>query len=145
MSDGRVPDQAALYDHIRKAPVRKSAVDGKTAGNVEEAFKTAAKTPVPVVAQRTYANEDAIDLFRRALVLLDNVLDITVWPLQQQLADRNLADPDPPGVFTFLFGTHPPAIDRIGAALAWEQGLKGQEIAAAPRRYFVASTRPVCG
>ncbi len=42
--------------------------------------------------------------------------------LQQQLADRNLSDPDPPGVFTFLFGTHPPAVDRIGAALAWEQG-----------------------
>jgi STE24 endopeptidase len=42
--------------------------------------------------------------------------------LQQQLADRNLSDPDPPGVFTFLFGTHPPAIDRIGAAVAWEQG-----------------------
>ena len=42
--------------------------------------------------------------------------------LQQQLADRNLADPDPPGAFSFLFGTHPPTIDRIGAALAWEQG-----------------------
>jgi STE24 endopeptidase len=42
--------------------------------------------------------------------------------LQQQLADRNLSDPDPPGVFAFLFGTHPPAIDRIGAALAWERG-----------------------
>ena len=42
--------------------------------------------------------------------------------LQQQLADRNLSDPNPPEVFTFLFGTHPPAIDRIGAALAWEQG-----------------------
>jgi STE24 endopeptidase len=42
--------------------------------------------------------------------------------LQQQLADRNLSDPDPPGVFSFLFGTHPPAVDRIGAALAWEQG-----------------------
>ena len=42
--------------------------------------------------------------------------------LQQQLADRNLADPDPPGLFTFLFGTHPPAVDRIGAAVAWEQG-----------------------
>jgi STE24 endopeptidase len=42
--------------------------------------------------------------------------------LQQQLADRNLADPDPPAAFSFLFGTHPPAIDRIGAALAWEQG-----------------------
>jgi STE24 endopeptidase len=42
--------------------------------------------------------------------------------LQQQLADRNLSDPDPPGAFSFLFGTHPPAVDRIGAALAWEQG-----------------------
>jgi Zn-dependent protease with chaperone function len=42
--------------------------------------------------------------------------------LQQQLADRNLSDPNPPGAFTFLFGTHPPATERIGAALAWEQG-----------------------
>ncbi len=42
--------------------------------------------------------------------------------LQQQLADRNLSDPDPPEAFTFVFGTHPPAIDRIGAALAWERG-----------------------
>jgi STE24 endopeptidase len=42
--------------------------------------------------------------------------------LQQQLADRNLADPDPPGAYSFIFGTHPPTIDRIGAALAWEQG-----------------------
>ena len=37
------PDQNALYDHIRKAPVRKSAVEGKTTGNVDEAFKTAAR------------------------------------------------------------------------------------------------------
>jgi STE24 endopeptidase len=42
--------------------------------------------------------------------------------LQQQLADRNVSDPDPPDAFTFLFGTHPPALDRIGAALAWERG-----------------------
>jgi Zn-dependent protease with chaperone function len=42
--------------------------------------------------------------------------------LQEQLADRNLSDPDPPGAFTFVFGTHPPAVDRIGAAVAWEQG-----------------------
>jgi STE24 endopeptidase len=42
--------------------------------------------------------------------------------LQQQLADRNLSDPDPPEAFTFVFGTHPPAVDRIGAARAWEQG-----------------------
>ena len=42
--------------------------------------------------------------------------------LQQQLADQNLADPDPPGLYRFVFGTHPTTIDRIGAALAWEQG-----------------------
>src|ERR1051325_497832 len=37
------PNQTALYDHIRKAPVRKRAVEGKTAGNVDEAFKNAAR------------------------------------------------------------------------------------------------------
>ena len=37
------PSQDALYDHIRNAPVRKREVEGKTVGNVEEAFKTAAK------------------------------------------------------------------------------------------------------
>src|SRR6185437_6533974 len=36
------PDQAALYDHIRKAPVRKSEVE-KQNGNVEDAFKNAAR------------------------------------------------------------------------------------------------------
>jgi STE24 endopeptidase len=45
-----------------------------------------------------------------------------VIELQQQLSDRNLSDPDPPDLYTFLFGTHPPAIERIGAALAWERG-----------------------
>ena len=37
------PDQAALYDHIRKAPVRKREVDSKQTGNVDEAFRTAAR------------------------------------------------------------------------------------------------------
>jgi nicotinate dehydrogenase subunit B len=37
------PSQAALYDHIRNAPVRKREVDSKQTGNVDEAFKTAAK------------------------------------------------------------------------------------------------------
>jgi CO/xanthine dehydrogenase Mo-binding subunit len=37
------PNQASLYDHIRNAPVRKRAEEGKTTGNVDEAFKTAAK------------------------------------------------------------------------------------------------------
>ncbi len=37
------PDQAALYDHIRKAPVRKREIEGKETGNVDEAFKSAAR------------------------------------------------------------------------------------------------------
>ncbi len=37
------PDQAALYDHIRSASVRKHEVGGKETGNVDEAFKTAAR------------------------------------------------------------------------------------------------------
>jgi len=36
------PEQAALYDHLRKTPARKAQVE-KQNGNVEEAFKTAAR------------------------------------------------------------------------------------------------------
>src|SRR5918996_30608 len=54
-------------------------------------------------------------------------LELTADPealidLQQRLAATNLSDPDPPEPFKFLFGTHPPTIERIGAALAYEQG-----------------------
>ena len=35
---------------------------------------------------------------------------------------ENVGDPDPPGWAEVLFGTHPAAIDRIGAALAYERG-----------------------
>jgi len=37
------PDQTALYEHIRSAPVRKRDIGGKETGNVDEAFKTAAR------------------------------------------------------------------------------------------------------
>jgi CO/xanthine dehydrogenase Mo-binding subunit len=37
------PDQAGLYDHIRKATPRKREVEPKEAGNVDDAFKTAAR------------------------------------------------------------------------------------------------------
>jgi len=45
--------------------------------------------------------------------------------LQRQLVLNNVGDPSPPGLYTALFGSHPPAIERIGAALAYadEQGL----------------------
>jgi len=42
--------------------------------------------------------------------------------VQQQLAETNISDPDPPDAFQFLLGTHPTAVERIGAAVAWEQG-----------------------
>ncbi|MBA2451299.1 MAG: M48 family metallopeptidase [Chloroflexi bacterium] len=41
--------------------------------------------------------------------------------LQQRLSETNLSDPDPPGAVTFLLGTHPTTVERIGAALAWER------------------------
>jgi len=41
--------------------------------------------------------------------------------LQRELARTNLADPDPPGAFQFLFGTHPSTMQRIGAAVAWPE------------------------
>jgi STE24 endopeptidase len=41
--------------------------------------------------------------------------------LQRRLAADNVSDPDPPGYATFLFGTHPSAVERIGAALAYER------------------------
>jgi CO/xanthine dehydrogenase Mo-binding subunit len=40
--DAPFPEQASLYDHIRKASVRKRSVD-KENGNVDDAFKNAAK------------------------------------------------------------------------------------------------------
>jgi STE24 endopeptidase len=42
--------------------------------------------------------------------------------LQRRLTERNLGDPDPPDIVEFLLGTHPSTVDRIGSALAWEQG-----------------------
>jgi STE24 endopeptidase len=41
--------------------------------------------------------------------------------LQRRLAVRNLSDPDPPEVVSFLLSTHPSAVDRIGTALAFER------------------------
>ncbi len=38
--------------------------------------------------------------------------------LQLRLARSNLSDPDPPGLYSTLFATHPPTLERIGSALA---------------------------
>jgi STE24 endopeptidase len=41
--------------------------------------------------------------------------------LQRRLVVRNVSDPEPPGWVTTVFGTHPPPMDRIGAASAVRQ------------------------
>jgi STE24 endopeptidase len=41
--------------------------------------------------------------------------------VQRRLAVSNVSDPDPPGLVTALIGTHPPTMDRIGAAVAYER------------------------
>jgi STE24 endopeptidase len=53
-------------------------------------------------------------------------LDVTRDPeafiaVERRLAIDNVAEPDPPRWATLLFGTHPPTIERIGAALTWSR------------------------
>jgi STE24 endopeptidase len=40
--------------------------------------------------------------------------------LQRKLTISNLGNPDPPGIAHFLLGTHPTAVERIGAAVDFE-------------------------
>jgi STE24 endopeptidase len=37
---------------------------------------------------------------------------------QQRIAEKNVSDPEPPGWVSFLLGTHPTTMERIGQALA---------------------------
>jgi STE24 endopeptidase len=41
---------------------------------------------------------------------------------ERRITVQNVADPDPPGWLTFLLGTHPPTVERIGAGVAFERG-----------------------
>jgi STE24 endopeptidase len=43
---------------------------------------------------------------------------------ERGIAVRNVADPDPPGWLTALLATHPPTVDRIGIAKAYEAGAR---------------------
>jgi len=56
--------------------------------------------------------------------------------LQRRLVAANHSDPDPPAALEALFGTHPSAVERIGAALAYadQHGITVPEPAFAPAR-----------
>jgi STE24 endopeptidase len=43
---------------------------------------------------------------------------------ERGIALRNVADPDPPGWLSALLATHPPTVDRIGIAKAFEAGAR---------------------
>lgn len=43
---------------------------------------------------------------------------------ERRIARTNLSDPDPPGWLTFLLGTHPPSVERIGLAEAYRRGAR---------------------
>jgi STE24 endopeptidase len=43
---------------------------------------------------------------------------------EQRLARQNVADPDPPAWLTFLLASHPPTLERIGTAVAFERGAR---------------------
>jgi STE24 endopeptidase len=43
---------------------------------------------------------------------------------ERGIAVRNVADPDPPGWLVALMATHPPTVDRIGIAKAFEAGAR---------------------
>ena len=47
--------------------------------------------------------------------------------LQRRFARTNLSEPDPPALWEFLFSTHPSSAQRVGAALAWENGAQPGE------------------
>jgi STE24 endopeptidase len=44
--------------------------------------------------------------------------------VQRRLALAGVANPDPPGIVTALLGTHPPTVERIGAAVAYRDGAR---------------------
>ncbi|MFM8792327.1 MAG: M48 family metalloprotease [Solirubrobacterales bacterium] len=57
-------------------------------------------------------------------------LELTLDPqaaisLQRTLTRTNLQDPAPPPAWTALFGTHPPAVQRVGLARAFDSDLAG--------------------
>jgi STE24 endopeptidase len=62
------------------------------------------------------ADSYALELTRDPQALID---------VQLRLAETNLSDPEPPGLVTALFGTHPPTLERIGAAIAHEGETSG--------------------
>jgi CO/xanthine dehydrogenase Mo-binding subunit len=83
-SDTKPPfvDQTQLFDHIRKTPPRKREVDGKQTGNVDEAFRTAARV---IEAEYEWPFQSHACMGPAcALVEIDNDGNVTCWTGSQK-------------------------------------------------------------
>jgi STE24 endopeptidase len=52
---------------------------------------------------------------------------------QRKITEQNVGDPDPPAWVSFLLGTHPTAVQRIGQALAFSRQSQSQSQAGGSR------------
>jgi len=75
------PDQASLYDHIRKAPVRKSETEGKPVGDVDAALKNAARV---IEAEYEWPFQSHASMGPACAVVDIKGNQVTVWPGSQK-------------------------------------------------------------
>lgn len=112
-----------LVRELNGALARRSGAEPGSAAAVPALFLAiavvsfAANVPANQLSRQVEASADAF-----ALRITDK--PGALIDLQRRLADRNLADVDPPGWATALFGTHPTTLERIGSAQAWEGGAR---------------------
>ena len=75
------PDQASLYDHIRKAPVRKSETEGKPVGDVDAALKNAVRV---IEAEYEWPFQSHASMGPACAVVDIKGNQVTVWPGSQK-------------------------------------------------------------
>ncbi len=75
------PDRAALYDHIRNAPVRKSENEGQPVGDVDTAFKNAARI---VAAEYEWPFQSHASMGPACAVVEIGADQVTVWTGSQK-------------------------------------------------------------
>ena len=106
------------------------------AARLGERMTTDGGSPVPAVAL-------ALALLAPAITMVSNQLSRAVEAradrfsmqlthdpqglieFQRKITTQNVGDPDPPGWVSFLLGTHPTAVQRIGQALAFSRQSRG--------------------
>jgi CO/xanthine dehydrogenase Mo-binding subunit len=75
------PNQASLYDHIRKAPVRKSETEGRPVGDVDAAFKNAARV---IEAEYEWPFQSHASMGPACAVVEIKADQVTVWTGSQK-------------------------------------------------------------